>query len=190
MVPEDAKARFKKRLLPVAERIQEELGIVPMLAITQAAHESNWGESQLAKAADNLFGVTASESWVKNGRDVYSIPSREYSKHPPEKIRYWNREGDVIEKKPDGRGGSILMVEIQFRKYKSWDEALEDWASKIANDERYQKAYFYAKLGDAKEFFEELQKAGWASDPSYSNKLAGVYNVVLGLKVEDNQQLA
>lgn len=190
MVPENAKARFKKRLLPVALRMQEEFGIIPDLAIAQAAHESNWGESQLARAAHNLFGVTASDSWIQNGRDVYSLPSREYSKHPPEKIRYWNREGDVIEKKSDGHGGSILMVEIKFRKYKSWDESIEDWAGKIATDERYSKAIFYAKLGDAAEFFDELQKAGYGTDPAYSSKLQNVYKVVLGLKIEDTQAFA
>ena len=190
MVPENDRARFKKRLLPVAEKIREEFGIPPDITITQAAHESNWGESQLARAAHNLFGVTVTESWIKNGREVYSVPSREYSKFPPEKIRYWNREGDIIDKRPDGHGGSILMVEIKFRKYKSWDESLDDWAGKIINEERYSKAYFYAKLGDTKEFFDELQKAGYATDPKYSDKLMGVYNVVSGLKIEDTQAFA
>ena len=190
MVPEDKRVRFKKRLLPIAERIMEEFGIPPELIITQAAHESNWGESQLSRAADNLFGMTANESWIKNGRDIYSIASREYSKFPPEKIRYWNEQGDIIEKKTDGHGGSILMVEIRFRKYKSWDESVDDWAHKIANTERYKQAYFYAKLGSANDFFYELKKSGYATDPEYSEKLLNVYNVVSGLKTDDSELLA
>ena len=189
MVPLVDRIRFKKRLLPIAETVREEYGIEPLLCVTQAAHESNWGESQLARVADNLFGMTATQSWYDLKKDVYPIGTREYSKFPPEKIRYWNRSGDIISKVSDGNGGSILMVEVDFRKYKNWDESVADWANKIATKERYKQAYYYAKTGDAKDFFASLQAGGWATDPNYALKMMGVYDVVLGLKDEDTQTI-
>lgn len=180
------KIRFKKRLLPIAEKIREEYGIPPELCIAQAAHESNWGESQLARAASNLFGIISSPSWVESGREVYPIPSKEYSKYPPEQIKYWSRPGDVIDKREDGNGGSILMVEVQFRKYKSWDDSVLDWASRIATKERYKQAYAYAKMNDADGFFKSLKEAGYATDPNYSLKLSAVYQAVLSLANDED----
>lgn len=185
MVPLTTKIRFKKRLLPIAEKVREEYGIEPLLCITQAAHESNWGESQLARVADNLFGMTATQSWYDLKKEVYPIATKEYHHLPPEKIKYWNRPGDILEKRDDGNGGSILMVEVDFRKYRSWDDSVLDWANKIATKERYKQAYYYAKLGEAKEFFDSLQTAGYATDLAYSLKLMSVYNVVRGLSDDE-----
>lgn len=186
MVPLITKVRFKKRLLPIAEKIREEYGIAPELCITQAAHESNWGESQLARTADNLFGIIASPSWLEAGKDVYAIATKEYSKYPPNQIKYWTRPGDVIEKREDGNGGSILMVEVQFRKYRGWDDSVRDWASRIATKERYKQAYYYAKMNDADGFFKSLKEAGYATDPTYPLKLSAVYQVVISLASDED----
>lgn len=185
MVPLPTKIRFKKRLLPIAEKIREEYGIDPDLCITQAAHESNWGESWLARAADNLFGMIATPSWLEAKKEVYPIASKEYSKHPPSQIKYWSRPGDVIEKRDDGNGGSILMVEVVFRKYRSWDDSVRDWAEKITTKTRYAQAYNHAKINDADGFFESLQ-GNWATDPNYALKLKAMYKFVQSLPNDES----
>lgn len=174
----DIKTQFKRRLYPVALDIEEALSIPPDFCITQAAHESNWGASELARIAENIFGMTAGAEWVNQGKPVFSIKTKEYSKLPPEKIRYWNREGDIKDKKEDGKGGSILMVEVDFRKYGNWNESMMDWANKISTDERYSKAYEMAKLGIPDAFFYELQSAGYATDPLYGVKLFNLFQEV------------
>jgi flagellar protein FlgJ len=177
------KKKFKQRLYPAALDVEERLGIGLNLMITQAAHESNWGESELARIADNLFGMTAGTEWQNSKKDIFTIHTKEYSKFPPAKIRYWNREGDIIEKKDDGHGGSILHINVDFRKYANWDESVADWAKKISNSERYEKAYRMAKLNLPDSFFFELQKAGYATDPSYATKLFNLYQDVEKLEI-------
>jgi flagellar protein FlgJ len=177
------KLKFKKRLHPTALDVQQNFGIGANLIITQAAHESNWGESELTRIANNLFGMTAGKSWLDAKKEVFTIHTKEYSKLPPGKIRYWNREGDVIDKKDDGHGGSILNVNIDFRRYGNWDESVQDWAQKISKSERYEEAYRMAKLNLPDSFFYELQRAGYATDPIYATKLFNLFQQVEKLEV-------
>lgn len=181
------KVRFKKLIGGIAEGVKKEYGIAPLLLITQAAHESNWGESELTRIANNLFGMTATKSWYEAKKDIYCIPTKEYSPYSPSKIRYWNREGDIIEKKDDGHGGSILKVKVDFRKYRNWDESCLDWAKKIAMNPRYQEAYKHASSEAPGPFFEALQEGGYATDPSYAKKLISLYDVVKNLPEEENE---
>lgn len=175
------RVRFRDRLYPTASKIESQFGIKKDLLITQAAHESAWGESGLAKRDDNIFGMTVGTGWVEAGKPIASWPSREYSKYPPEKIRYWNKPGDIIEKMKDGKGGSILTVMIDFRVYGSWDESMLDWADHIVNSPIYHMAFLYAKEGDAGKFITAIAQAGYASDSRYASKLTGVYNDILHL---------
>ena len=50
---------FIETMLPIADKIKRDYAIEPIITITQAAHESNWGNSGLSKDAYNLFGFTA-----------------------------------------------------------------------------------------------------------------------------------
>lgn len=185
MIPLKTKIRFKNRILVPALQVKSIYGFNELICVTQAAHESNWGESQLSRVADNLFGMTSNKSWEDAKREIYKIQTKEYSKFPPEKIRYWNRPGDIVEKRSDGKGGSILMVEVDFRKYRSWDDSVMDWAEKIASEPRYVNAFFHSKADNPKEFFQALHSAGYATDPDYAQKLLSVYEVVKNLPEEE-----
>lgn len=177
----DVRIRFRNRLYPAALKIEETTGIKKEFLIAQAAHESGWGQSDLARRDNNLFGMTATEDWLAAGHPITTMPTREYSKYPPEKIRYWTRPGDVIEKMKDGKGGSVLKVMRDFRKYTNWDESMEDWADRISNLPLYKLAYSYAKEGDAEKFISAVAEAGYGSDPRYATKLTGVYHAVTQL---------
>jgi hypothetical protein len=56
---EMTKEEFISRLLPHAKELQEGYGILPSIVIGQAILESNWGNSQLSKEYNNLFGIKA-----------------------------------------------------------------------------------------------------------------------------------
>lgn len=52
------KYEFVKRFLPEAEAAQKRFRMNPVVMLAQAAIESGWGESDLAKQHRNLFGIT------------------------------------------------------------------------------------------------------------------------------------
>ena len=141
-----------KKLSIAGQIVSKETQIPLAFIVTQAAHESNYGRSGLAVKSNNLFGIKAGSSWV--GRfDTW--PTYE-----------------VI-------GGKEVQVQAKFRKYSSWTESVRDWAELIMR--RYPKAYSAALDHDARTFFNELQKGGYATDPSYASKLVGVYQSIEAL---------
>lgn len=142
--------------------------------MTQAAHESGWGNSGLTQKANNLFGYTANDSWKG---DVLSMPTTEYSNYPPDKVRYWNKPGDIASKEPF-KTGSKLTVIVGFRKYENWDESCKDWARNISSLPRYSAAYQLARVGDLEGYARAVQLAGYASDPAYASALVAVGKVL------------
>lgn len=175
--------QFIIKLWPIALEIQNQYKLHPYIGITQAAHESNWGLSELTVKANNLFGMTAG-SWVEQRRPVIFMPTTEYSKFPPERVHYWDKPGDILEKRSNGKGGSILKVNRAFRKYASWEFSMQDWAIKITSNPKYRVALESARTGDMSLYAMEMTKAGYATDTNYDQKLIGVHDVVARLAQE------
>ena len=146
----DKKQTFIEKIKPLSEKIETEYKIKPIITITQAAHESNWGQSKLTKEANNLFGMIASPFWIKKEKPVYEIETKEFENNR------W-----ITKKRP-------------FRKYESWLESLKDWASLITGAKRYQIAKYYAIKGDIEEYAKAVSKAGYATDPKYAEKLINI----------------
>jgi flagellum-specific peptidoglycan hydrolase FlgJ len=172
------KIEFQKKLFPIAEEILKKFSIHPIITVVQSAHESNWGNSKLTELANNLFGYTASEKWLLSGEPILHMSTTEYSTYPPEKLHYWNRAGDIIDKVPY-HGGSKLTVSVPFRKYETWDKSVLDWATNIATQSRYMEAYKCAKEGNLELYAQAIQKAGYATDPNYAQQLSIIGKFVL-----------
>ena len=69
-------------------------------------------------------------------------------------------------------GGKSVSILDTFRAYPSVLESMQDYVSLIQNNERYHKA---AKISwDPERYFEEIQKAGYATDPNYASKLTQI----------------
>ena len=143
-----------------AARHALELGapIVPAIAAAQAALESRYGMSRLAKEANNLFGVKAGRRWLQ---PVLELPTREW------------------------RLGRFVTVLARWRKYASWEECFADYGAIIGRLSWYADAVAAAKRGDARGFLAGLlaqshgpgpadDEPGWASDPEYSAKVLAV----------------
>ena len=60
----------------------------------------------------------------------------------------------------------------KFRAYDSYAESFQDFARLIANSPRYEKVM--ANLDDAQRYAGAIQKAGYATDPAYADKLVSV----------------
>ena len=167
---------FIVKMTPAAANVRELFQIHPRCLIAQAAHESRWGLSKLTEYANNLFGMTG-VSWKKEGKPVFEIPTWENSALPPDKIRYWDRPGDIVENRQliDLKTGDTLgwryKVIRPFRKYGSWEDSCMDWAKMIAQADRYKKSYAAAKTGNLDKFDDALKADKYATDPKYDQVL-------------------
>ena len=163
----NAKKIFFSLVLPLAEDEQQRSSISPLITITQAAHESAWGTSELTTKANNLFGFTG-EKWESEGKPIIKLPTEEWL------------HGSIDTTSGVTIPGKWITVERPFRSYGSWAESIRDWAA-LMQKPIYEKAFEAAKSGDLTGFSIEVSMAGYATDPNYSSALIGVGNIVKDL---------
>jgi flagellum-specific peptidoglycan hydrolase FlgJ len=153
---------FLEALRPDALGIEGETGIPWIFAVTQAAHESRYGNSDLAIEANNLFGVTAEGHWQNSGLPVYQIITKEFD-----------------------AAGKPYEEKRPFRRYANFNECLQDWASIITR--LYPKALAAARQGDFTGFANGLMDGipddkgrplRYASDPQYVQAIEKVHAVL------------
>ena len=146
-MPQKAAAAFITAHTEAAAAAEKETGIPAKFMIAQAAHETGWGRKEIKNAdgstSYNLFGMKAGPNWKGATTD---ITTTEYI------------------------GGRAHKVTQTFRAYSSYAESFADYASTMKNSPRY--AAVVASGADANGFAKGLQKAGYATDPSYATKLA------------------
>jgi len=147
-------------LAPHARAGNRRTGIPASVVIAQAALESAWGDSRLAREAANLFGIKAGRSW--RGR-VISAPTREYI------------DGEWITlpgawrvfPNSDAAVAAGLPASSLFRYYSSPLESVEDHARVIYN------GLYAAALANRSEpeAFANALTGVYATDPHYGTKL-------------------
>lgn len=144
-----AQQDFVNRMLPHARQASQATGVPPHLMLGQAALESGWGKREIRMAdgstSYNLFGIKANPGW--NGK-VAEVMTTEYK-----------------------NGVAYKQVE-KFRAYSSYAEAFQDHANMIGKNPRY--AEVLQQGGDVAGMAQAIQKAGYATDPNYADKLANV----------------
>ncbi len=80
-----------------------------------------------------------------------------------------------------------------FRSYESLRDSFHDYVDFLQSNPRYQKAL--EETADSESYFSELQRAGYATDPEYANKINAVMNgaemtrALKKLKLEENQPI-
>lgn len=98
---------------------------------------------------------------VPSGNNYYGIKAG----------RSWQGEVQNLDS-PEFENGVMVTRNSAFRAYSSVLESMKDYVSFIQGNERYSKAA--AKSFDPDAYFEEIQKAGYATDPQYANKLKDI----------------
>ena len=130
-----------------AQRVSRESGIPASYMLGQAGHETGWGKSEIrgdnGSNSFNLFGIKATGNW--KGK-VAEITTTEYIDGIPRKVK------------------------AKFRAYDSYEDSFRDYARLITENPRYAKAV--ESTGSATAYASALQKAGYATDPQYANKLS------------------
>lgn len=73
---------------------------------------------------------------------------------------------------PEFENGRMVTRNSAFRAYSSVLESMKDYVNLIKGNERYSKAA--SNSFDPDTYFEEIQRAGYATDPNYANKLKDI----------------
>jgi len=152
---------FLTSIARYAEDAARELGVpvVPKAVAAQAALESDWGQSGLARVGNNLFGVKAGRSWRG---PVLELPT-------------W----EVVD-------GHRIETVARFRRYEDFEAAVRDYVSIIGRLDWYRDAREAARYGDPYGFLYGLEargEPGWATDPDYARKVLALmrtYNLLDG----------
>jgi len=76
--------------------------------------------------------------------------------------------------------GKPQKVVAKFRAYSSYAESFKDYAQLMKSSPRYAKVVDNA--ASAQGFAQGLQRAGYATDPAYAEKLGKVINTTLRLQ--------
>ncbi|NUU00196.1 flagellar assembly peptidoglycan hydrolase FlgJ [Herbaspirillum robiniae] len=140
---------FQNRLQADAEMASKITGIPAKFMLAQAALETGWGKKEIVtrdgRSAHNLFGIKATGNWTGKVVEATTI---EYINGKPQKR---------VEK---------------FRAYDSYADAFKDYANLLKSNPRYEKVL--ASAQDAHGFAYGLQRAGYATDPHYAEKLSRI----------------
>ena len=140
-----------------ARAAEAQSGIPAAFMVAQAAHESGWGKREIRNAdgssAHNLFGIKAGAGWKGQVAQVTTT--------------------EVIDGQP-------RKVVANFRAYASYDESFRDYAQMMKDSPRY--AQVVAAGNNAQGFAQGLQRAGYATDPAYADKLTRVINTTLRMQ--------
>ena len=153
----EAQTAFLQLHQDSAKSAEAQTGIPATFMVAQAAHESGWGKREIRNAdgtsAHNLFGIKAGSSWTGATTSVTTT--------------------EVVD-------GQARKVVAKFRAYGSYQESFEDYAQLMKNNSRYSKVV--ANSTTPQSFAQGLQKAGYATDPAYADKLTRVINTTLRLQ--------
>ncbi|WP_280151249.1 flagellar assembly peptidoglycan hydrolase FlgJ [Piscinibacter sp. XHJ-5] len=148
---------FLSRHGDAARAAEAQSGIPAAFMVSQAAHETGWGRHEIRQAdgtpSFNLFGIKAGAGW--KGK-VAEVTTTEYV------------------------DGVARKVTARFRAYDSYAESFSDYARLMKDSPRYGQVV--ANASSAQGFAQGLQRAGYATDPAYADKLTRVINTTLRLQ--------
>jgi flagellar protein FlgJ len=178
-IPQSGAAGFVQQHSEAARDAETATGVPAAFMVSQAALETGWGRKEIRNAdgtaSHNLFGIKAGANWKGPTTEVTTT---EYV------------------------GGKAQKVTASFRAYNSYAESFADYAKLMRDSPRYRNAVAQAKTATAATatgpagnvnrsvttasaaagFAQGLQKAGYATDPAYADKLTRVINTTLRLQ--------
>lgn len=136
---------FVSAIIPTAQKLQRQYGILASISMAQAMVESDFGQSQLAADYYNLYGVKTTSD------DPASVDFAT--------AEYINNEW-------------IEIIDY-FKVYPDWDASMTAHAELIYYGVTWDENYYSAVIegNSYKEQAFGLQESGYATDPDYAQKL-------------------
>lgn len=144
----DSPESFVSAMKPYAEKAAKALGVEPSLLIAQAALETGWGQKVVKNArgsSNNLFNIKADRSWQG---DKVATQTLEFHDNTP------------------------VKETAAFRSYSSYQDSFNDYVRFLNDNPRYETAL--QQRGDSESFIRGIHRAGYATDPSYADKVLRV----------------
>ncbi|MET0357016.1 MAG: flagellar assembly peptidoglycan hydrolase FlgJ [Cellvibrio sp.] len=141
---------FIEAMRPHAEKAAAELNVSTDVLLAQAALETGWGKHLIHDAQGlntfNVFNIKATGWQGKN----------------------------VVVNTLENRQGIAQQERAAFRQYDGYAQSFADYVSLIKNNPRYKNAL--AVANDSAGYADALQKAGYATDPDYAQKIKRIIN--------------
>lgn len=142
LLPDGEQMKFINSIKEGAIESYETSKILPSVTIAQAILESNWGNSNLTKEANNLFGIKADYYW--KGEYVIFDTNEYHNYMIKDKFRKYNSLSDSIKDHSD-----FLLKNTRYKEhgvfdaktYKEQALALENAGYSTAQDEFGNKTY-------------------------------------------------
>lgn len=138
-----SQSSFLQSAVPAALFTQREFGVPASITLAQAICESGWGQSALAKQANNFFGIKA----------LAGAAPEAYAEFPTSEF-------------VNGRAKSALA---KFARYASPVESFTAHARLLADAARYEPAMVVRNKPAA--FAAALQSCGYSTNPGYAASL-------------------
>ena len=156
---ESAESKFVEMVGKMAGTDMKKSGILASITTAQAILESGYGGTELAKNANNIFGMKTNlsgNSWggsTWNGKSIY--------------------QKETKEQKADGTEYSIIA---DFRKYASLADSLGDHSAYLLGAMNGSKLRYEGLKGclDYKRAAKLIKDGGYATDVSYVEKLCNI----------------
>ncbi len=150
---------FVEKLIPLAKKAAEKIGVDHLLLVAQSALETGWGKHIVAdEKGDNSFNLFN----IKKGSD-------------------WNK-GTAQQNTVEYDRGVVTLEKAEFRMYSGVTESFDDYVDFVLGKDRYKNAVDNA--ADSEHYIKALKDAGYATDPQYSDKVLSVYHRVKALADE------
>lgn len=139
---------FVATMMPMAEQAAKKLGVDPRYLVAQAALETGWGKSIIRSSeggsSHNLFGIKA-HGW---GGASAKVTTTEFV------------------------NGAKTKEKADFRSYDSFEQSFNDYVDFLHSNGRYSQAL--QATANPERFVNELQQAGYATDPNYAKKISQI----------------
>jgi len=127
----------------------KQLGLDPQVLVAQSALETGWGKKLPATASGqssfNLFGIKSGGEWSGESATINTL---------------------------EFRNGVAVKEVASFRAYDSLAGSFNDYVDFLKSNPRYQQAL--ENVDDNRQFLNELQDAGYATDPKYAEKIMAI----------------
>jgi flagellum-specific peptidoglycan hydrolase FlgJ len=104
------KIKFIEKVSKLSLKNYEKYNILPSITVGQAILESSWGESDLSKKSNNIFGIKSDKRW--NGKVV---------------------KANTLENYDD-------KIVATFRKYNSMKDSINDYGKFLNENKRYEES--------------------------------------------------
>lgn len=149
----DSPQDYVRKVMPYAKEAAAKLGVDPCILVAQSALETGWGKYVLTnehgESSHNVFNIKATASW---------------------------QDKKVAHQTLEFNNGVVYREAAEFRAYDSIQSSFEDYALFIGENGRYKNAL--EKANNNHDYVNELQRAGYATDPEYARKILAVADQV------------